>query len=123
MRKRDPRHHPLEVGPNEDASRLRIRWRDEHVSEFPPRLLRLACPCAGCVDEMTGRRTLRETSVPEGIHPLAITYVGRYALRIDWSDGHSTGIYPFEYLRRLCPCAACAPYEEDKDEGAGSGEG
>lgn len=103
----DPANRPDEVGPNEDASALRIRWGDGHVSEYPPRRLRLACPCAGCVEELTGRRILDETSVPEGIHPLAIHYVGRYALRFDWSDGHGTGIFPFGYLRRLCPCGAC----------------
>lgn len=104
---------PRDVGPNEDGTALRIRWGDGHVSEYPPRLLRTACPCAGCVDEMTGRRILRPESVPEDIHPVAIHYVGRYALRFDWSDGHTTGIYPFEQLRRLCPCAACSADVED----------
>jgi len=99
----DPRWTPLEVGPNEDASQLRIRWADGEASEYPPRTLRIACPCAGCVDEMTGRRILREEDVPDDVHPLAIRYVGRYALRFDWSDGHGTGIYPFEFLRRLDP--------------------
>ncbi|TVP47584.1 MAG: DUF971 domain-containing protein [Gemmatimonadales bacterium] len=97
----DPRWTPLEVAPNADASRLRIRWADGAVSEYPPRHLRIACPCAGCVDELTGRRILREEHVPRDIHPLAIHYVGRYALRFDWSDGHGTGIFPFEYLRKL----------------------
>ena len=59
------------------------------------------CPCAGCVDEMTGVRMLTEAMVPEGVYPLAIEYVGRYALQFYWSDGHSTGIYSFELLRRL----------------------
>ncbi len=104
---------PAEVSPNEDASALRIRWRDEHVSEYPPRHLRLACPCAGCVDEMTGRPILRPDSVSEDIHPIEVSYVGRYALTFRWSDGHSTGIFPFEYLRRLCPCAECR--REDGD--------
>ena len=36
----------------------------------------------------------------EGVYPTAIHYVGRYALQFVWSDGHSTGIYPFEYLRK-----------------------
>ncbi len=99
----DPRWTPLEIGPNEDASLLRIRWKDGGVSEYAPRDLRLACPCAGCVDEMTGRRILRDDDVAHGVHPLAIRYVGRYALRFDWSDGHGTGIYPFEFLRRLDP--------------------
>jgi hypothetical protein len=35
--------------------------------------------------------------------------VGNYALAFAWSDGHSTGIYTFEYLRKLCPCPQCLP--------------
>ncbi len=97
----DPRHQPLEITPTEDAQRLRIVWGDGVVSEYEPRLLRQLCPCAGCVDEMTGVRTLSPDSVPEDIYPEAIHYVGRYALQFVWSDGHDTGIYPFEYLRRV----------------------
>ncbi|MDP2959276.1 MAG: DUF971 domain-containing protein [Longimicrobiales bacterium] len=97
----DPRFHPEEIGPTEDAARLRIRWRDGAVSEFEPWLLRSRCPCAGCVDEMTGIRTLRAESVSREIYPEAIHYVGRYALQFLWSDGHTTGLYPFEYLRKL----------------------
>jgi DUF971 family protein len=40
-------------------------------------------------------------SVPEDVHPLKIQPVGRYAIQIDWSDGHSTGIYSFRQLRAL----------------------
>ena len=94
---------PLEVGPTEDGEQLRIRWRDGAVSEYPPRYLRLMCPCAGCVEEMTGRPLLNPASVPMDVHPLAIRYVGDYAIRFDWSDGHGTGIYPFDYLRDISP--------------------
>ena len=96
-----PAHVPVEVGPTEDAARLRISWKDGHVSTYAPRDLRLHCPCAGCVDEMTGERILRPGMVSEDVYPMSIHYVGRYALRFVWSDGHATGIYPFEYLRRL----------------------
>ena len=96
-----PRFTPAEVAPTQDATRLRIDWKDGHASVFTPRELRLHCPCAGCVDELTGERILVPGMVPETIHPTAIEYVGRYALRFVWSDGHETGIYPFEYLRRL----------------------
>lgn len=92
---------PVRIEPTEDASRLRIVWRDGHVSEYEPRLLRLHCRCAGCVDEFTGEPILQPANVPADIHPRAIRYVGRYALSFDWSDGHTTGIYPFEYLRNL----------------------
>lgn len=96
-----PEHTPEDIGPTEDGSKLRIRWADGEVSEYEPRFLRLKCPCAGCVDEMTGRRMLTPAMVPEGVYPRAIHYVGRYALQFDWSDGHNTGLYPFELLRRL----------------------
>ncbi|HET7273735.1 MAG TPA: DUF971 domain-containing protein [Longimicrobiaceae bacterium] len=102
-----PESTPTEVAPTEDASRLRIRWQDGHVSEYLPRALRLDCRCASCVEEMSGKPLLDPSTVPEDVHPLGIRYVGRYALRFDWSDGHDTGIYPFEQLRRLCPCEAC----------------
>jgi DUF971 family protein len=97
----DPRVDPKQIGPTEDATRLRIVWGDGVLSEYEPRFLRLRCPCAGCVDEMTGIRTLRPEQVPDGIYPTAIEYVGRYGLQFKWSDGHSTGIYPYDYLRKL----------------------
>ena len=101
MSPRDPRVEPLEIGPTEDEARLRITWKDGAASEYVPREVRLLCPCAGCVDEMTGKRTLRPDRVDDSVHPTAIHYVGRYALQFVWSDGHSTGIYTFEYLREI----------------------
>lgn len=97
----DPRITPDSIGPTDDGTRLAIQWQDGAAHEFVPRDLRLVCPCAGCVEEMTGRRILVAEMVPEDVHPTAIHYVGRYALQFIWSDGHSTGIYPYEYLRRL----------------------
>jgi DUF971 family protein len=92
---------PLHVGPSEDGSQLRIEWRDGEVSEYPPRYLRLCCPCAGCVEEMTSRPLLDPSTVPLEVYPVAVHYVGEYALRFDWSDGHRTGIYPWTYLREI----------------------
>ena len=96
-----PEITPEAIGPTPAGTQLRIEWRDGVESVYTPRELRLKCPCAGCVDEMTGERILVPSMVPEGVYPEAIHYVGRYALRFVWSDGHSTGIYPFEYLRSL----------------------
>ncbi len=95
-----PEITPTEVGPNADGTRLQITWKDGAGSLFTPRALRILCPCAGCVDERTGERILVPEMVPGDVYPTAIHYVGRYALRFVWSDGHSTGIYPFEYLRK-----------------------
>jgi len=41
------------------------------------------------------------------LKPQKAELVGRYALQIYWSDGHSSGIYTFDYLRGLCPCTEC----------------
>lgn len=109
----DPSTSPESVGPTSDGSRLRIEWEDGHVSTYEPWRLRLACPCAGCVDEMTGERMLTPAMVSEDVYPLEIRYVGSYALRFHWSDGHDTGIYPFDYLRRLCACEECMSDEPD----------
>lgn len=111
-----PAFTPEDVGPTEDGTRLGIEWEDGHASSYEPRRLRLACPCAGCVDEMTGERILTDDMVAPGVYPEEIRYVGRYALRFFWSDGHDTGIYPFEYLRRLCPCGACEGREWGEGE-------
>jgi len=92
---------PTEIGPTADGDRLRIAWADGVVSTYVPRYLRLLCPCAGCVDEMTGVRTLEPGQIDGAVYPTAIHYVGRYALQLIWSDGHATGLYTFEYLREI----------------------
>jgi ATP-binding protein involved in chromosome partitioning len=91
---------------------LAIDWSDGHRSVYDVRALRLACGCASCVDEWTGAGRLDEAAVPEDVRPVQLRPVGRYAIQIDWSDGHSTGIYPFARLRALCSCASCAAAQE-----------
>ncbi len=63
--------------------------------------LRFHCPCASCVDEITGKRTLRRESIKPDIKPMKIEPVGRYAVQVNWSDGHSTGMYHFDTLYKL----------------------
>jgi ATP-binding protein involved in chromosome partitioning len=84
-----------------------ITWTEGHVGVYPARALRLACPCAECVEEMSGRPLLDPASVPESVMPLRISLVGAYAIRIDWNDGHSTGIYTYDHLLEMCPCPRC----------------
>ena len=80
---------------------LGITWLDGGESVLDVRALRLACGCAQCVDEWSGQGRLDEASVPQDVHPLRIESVGRYAIQIEWSDGHGSGIYPFQRLRAL----------------------
>lgn len=88
---------------------LDVDWDGRgHSATFPARALRLACPCAMCVDELSGRALLDPATVPPDVRPLAVSLVGAYGVRIDWSDGHGTGIYTWDALARACPCPACA---------------
>ena len=100
-----PALDPLMTTPSKIAQagdrQLAINWADGEESLFDVRELRLACGCASCVDEWTGQDRLDPDSVPEDVHPVRIESVGRYAIQIEWSDGHDTGIYPFDRLRRM----------------------
>ena len=87
---------------------LQITWSDQHVSRYPTKMLRSLCPCAGCVDERTGIRTLDPETVPADIDIQEIDPVGNYAIRFRWSDSHDTGIYSWEHLAGICPCTQCA---------------
>lgn len=87
---------------------LAVEWDTGHRAVFEARALRLACPCAECVEEMTGRPLIDPARVPADVRPLGVDLVGGYGIRVRWSDGHSTGIYTFERLRRVCPCARCS---------------
>jgi len=91
---------PTKIG-QKDARTLSITWADGVESEFDVRALRLACACAECVDEWDGTPRLAADDVPADVAPVGIHAVGRYAIQIDWSDGHATGIYPFARLRAL----------------------
>ncbi len=84
---------------------LTIEWRDGVVGHYPYVFLRDACPCATCVDELTGEKVLDPKSIPADIRIHKADYVGNYALRIQWSDGHDTGLYAFSYLRDLLELA------------------
>ena len=89
---------------------LTIEWSDGHLSVYPYRYLRDKCPCAIC-SEPGARTASADNPFPMlGAKPLIperAELVGRYALQIYWTDGHSTGIYSYEYLREICSCPDC----------------
>ena len=86
---------------------LMIIWGDGHESHFPSPVLRRECPCASCRDEMTGARILLPMHVPDNLELRKIQLVGQYALQFEWTDGHHTGIFSFDFLREMCPCVEC----------------
>ena len=84
-----------------DGRTLVLRWQDGHDQQIDMRDLRLACRCAACVDEMSGRAVLDPAKVPLNIVPTRIWSIGNYAIGVSFSDGHQSGIYTFGHLRGM----------------------
>jgi ATP-binding protein involved in chromosome partitioning len=99
---------PIPHAINRRDEGILIEWDTAgHEGWFPARALRLACPCAACVDEMSGRALLDPAAIPSDVRPVTLALVGAYGLQVQWSDGHGTGIYTFQRLLSSCPCEAC----------------
>lgn len=92
---------PKNIRAFKDQRILEITWPDNSVDKLPFKFLRCECPCAGCVDEFTGERFLDPATVPDDVHPVEIGFSGNYALKIHWSDGHSTGLFTWAFLNKL----------------------
>lgn len=91
------------------ARQLEITWADGQQSIYSLSYLRSNCPCASCRkfrDEQQTRKSLL-TILPGNytgaLHAVKAEMVGNYAIRIDWSDDHGSGIYSFEYLHGIRP--------------------
>lgn len=84
-----------------DAKKIYLRWSEEEKLVVSNRELRSHCPCALCVDELSGKMLLDAERIREDIAPKRITPLGNYALGIDWNDGHSSGIYPYKLIENL----------------------
>jgi DUF971 family protein len=83
---------------------LEITWADGTHSVFPIGLLRNKCPCASCKElreQPKSRLNVLVGNFDQPLHATGAEMVGNYALRIDWSDNHGSGIYSFTYLRTL----------------------
>jgi DUF971 family protein len=95
---------------------IKIDWSDGHHSDYTVALLRDECPCATCTGAHGTEPQKSSYSAPQSnpfqmykpaLKMLNIESVGSYAIRIEWNDGHNTGIYSFDHLREICPCAEC----------------
>lgn len=95
--------------------KLTIRWQDGLVSEYGLQYLRTMCPCAVCKLQREGTDphdispapkkkpllTILPGNYADPLRAVGAELVGNYALRIDWSDQHGSGIYSFAYLREI----------------------
>jgi len=84
---------------SEDA--IVIEWNDGQSCQYSAMEMRLNCRCAECVEEWSQRRILDPASVPSDIRAEDYILVGNYAIRFSFSDGHTAGIYSWDYLRSL----------------------
>ena len=86
------------------GNELAIQWNDGTESYLDLQFLRRACPCAACGGEpdMLGNIMRPNVSYSANSFELAgFEIVGGYAIQPRWADGHGTGIYSFQYLRRI----------------------
>jgi DUF971 family protein len=103
---------PKQVTADRNQGVLIIIWDDGHESRYPFAGLRAVCPCVECrgghqnMGQPPDPRVVRDTP-PSDIRLEGLDAVGAYAIQMQWSDGHATGIYSWEMLRNACPCELC----------------
>jgi len=86
------------------GSELAIAWSDGTEQFISLRALREACPCAACEGEpdvMGNKVTLKKQLAAESFVLKKYEFVGGYGIQFFWGDGHSSGIYSLEYLKKL----------------------
>lgn len=90
---------------------LTIRWSDGHAAVYFAGHLRFNCPCAVCEKarksgpDSPAYQELKKVS--EQVKFKDFRMVGRYAVVIEFSDGHDLGMYAYDYLYSLCQCDRC----------------
>jgi DUF971 family protein len=93
---------PTDIKARQSEQVMEVTWDDCTVARLPYRVLRAACTCALCQHEWTGERLLDPASIRPDLKLEGMETIGNYAVRFGWNDGHSSGLYTWEVLRRLC---------------------
>jgi DUF971 family protein len=92
---------PTSIRAHQADQVLELTWEDGAVDRLPYRYLRAECPCASCRDEWTHERTLDPRSIRPDLKLEDMELIGLYSVRLVWNDGHSSGLYSWETLKRL----------------------
>jgi DUF971 family protein len=116
----DPRKKPTSIKIHiSNGAGVDVIWADGHASHYEFTYLREECPCATCNDAREKKASLGEAAPAFMTSPAlpmfkpkpraqSATQIGSYAIQFSFTDGHSTGIYSYDHLRNICPCADCA---------------
>jgi DUF971 family protein len=101
---------PKRIAVTKSEAKLKVEWEDGLDCEYSLSFLRAECPCAECrgthgtADQVEPKLMLELPIVNTSSTVLdRIEKVGNYAIQLYWRDGHSHGIYSWDYLRNLCP--------------------
>lgn len=88
---------------------LAIKWDDGSESFIPFEKLRRCCPCAGCKGEVDIMGNLYKNPdrplSAQALELVRLEHVGTYAIRPIWADGHASGLFSFDYLKRVADLA------------------
>ncbi|HKJ71959.1 MAG TPA: DUF971 domain-containing protein [Gammaproteobacteria bacterium] len=90
---------PVEIRPHTKSKVLEIEWNDGHVSKYTYEYLRVECPCADCKGHTPDQA--KSITGKENVDINSFDPVGNYAIQLSFDDGHNTGIFTWDYLRRL----------------------
>ncbi|MFS8564138.1 MAG: DUF971 domain-containing protein [Rhabdochlamydiaceae bacterium] len=77
------------------GERIKIEWKDGLVREYEGKAIQRCCPCVIC-------RDIKDRGLEGGVEIKHVTAIGKYGLKIEFSHGCSSGIYPFTMLRKIC---------------------
>ncbi|MDP9337761.1 MAG: DUF971 domain-containing protein [Acidobacteriota bacterium] len=118
----DQRKKPLAIKIHvSSGAGVDITWADNHTSHYDFAYLRDECPCATCNEKRDQEQQHQHSGAKAAplsspalpmfkakIRAQSATQVGNYAVQINFNDGHNTGIFSYDHLRGICPCAECA---------------
>src|SRR5438045_8331929 len=93
------------------GNELALAWNDETESYYALEFLRRACPCAACggePDVLGHIERPKVTYTPSSFELAGWQPVGGYALQLRWVDRHDTGLFSFQYLKRLAAAASAS---------------
>lgn len=91
----------IETVTMQDAHHFLIKWSAGYTQSVRFSDLQRECPCAGCVDETTGKRVVSSDAIDPYVSAKEVEMVGRYGLKVAFTSGCSKGIYTYEFLEKM----------------------
>jgi ATP-binding protein involved in chromosome partitioning len=91
---------PAKIDVDRDQS-VTLTWNDGKAVTFDLVELRTNCPCAECRERRKAHRAVwPQAGSPQPLRIVDAHLVGAFGIGFDWNDGHGTGIYTWDAMRR-----------------------